>query len=482
MNRVLDAVFVKGADKNITGGNVSKGRNSKGGISLFSDVFKRVKDSDEEKHTCKETVQAVLIGDNCPEPKAISMDDSCINRDVQSCVAVKEDCFPGGMVDRIMFVNWPIKETGQDALQMLESENPEGIAIAQGLQFEAPDAENLELTQKLTIPLEQSAASHGQSEGVLVNDENIHTTINEGSTVGHHIGNNDSIQHVAINENKNIENTVSEARSTVSPQHQDTVMTGIRVFITKTDTGEIKPILEDMVNNNGRSDNDTDENNAQMKQYRDLNNAKAQHPVTKSGNEYANVNIQKSLERNEHARLDSPVVDMGNLDSNYSFEGKILEGQENVRGNYDKSILEQISSAIVKQRSFGKSWELLLKLEPESLGRVMVKVTLEGDSMVAKFLASSYETKCIIEANYQQLEDALNNQGFNVTKVEVYEMEGEINGMPDKPYDRDNQSSKNKEHFPSDDTRQPSVNRVQGVEETIGLYDIMENSSVNYFA
>lgn len=40
MNRVLDAVFVKGADKNITGGNVSKGRNSKGGISLFSDVFK----------------------------------------------------------------------------------------------------------------------------------------------------------------------------------------------------------------------------------------------------------------------------------------------------------------------------------------------------------------------------------------------------------------------------------------------------------
>lgn len=84
---------------------------------------------------------------------------------------------------------------------------------------------------------------------------------------------------------------------------------------------------------------------------------------------------------------------------------------------------QDVMNQIVQRLSYtfmnGNEGEIRVFLRPESLGDLQVKVRLEHEVMVAKFVAQSQEVKAIIENNLGQLRDALEQQGIKIGKMVV---------------------------------------------------------------
>lgn len=63
--------------------------------------------------------------------------------------------------------------------------------------------------------------------------------------------------------------------------------------------------------------------------------------------------------------------------------------------------------------------EIIMKLEPESLGKLNLKVIMENGQITAKFVAESQQVKEVIESSFNQLKDALQEKGVNVQSFSV---------------------------------------------------------------
>jgi len=98
---------------------------------------------------------------------------------------------------------------------------------------------------------------------------------------------------------------------------------------------------------------------------------------------------------------------------------------------------EQIVRNIVKEAAMslreGKS-EMRMHLEPESLGELVLKVSVENGTMSARIEVKHPEVQNVIEANLAKLRDSLAMQGIHVERVDVY-VAGEF---PSKQYSERN--------------------------------------------
>lgn len=63
--------------------------------------------------------------------------------------------------------------------------------------------------------------------------------------------------------------------------------------------------------------------------------------------------------------------------------------------------------------------EMRMQLEPENLGRLTLKLAVEKGLITAKFVAESYEVKQIIESNFNELKDMLQEKGLEVQSFSV---------------------------------------------------------------
>lgn len=63
--------------------------------------------------------------------------------------------------------------------------------------------------------------------------------------------------------------------------------------------------------------------------------------------------------------------------------------------------------------------EMRMQLEPENLGKLTLKVAVEKGLITAKFIAESHEVKQIIESNFSQLRDMLQEKGIEVESFSV---------------------------------------------------------------
>lgn len=66
------------------------------------------------------------------------------------------------------------------------------------------------------------------------------------------------------------------------------------------------------------------------------------------------------------------------------------------------------------------SAEMNLQLKPDNLGKLSLKVVTERGIITAQFVAESQAVKEIIEANFNQLKDVLQEQGLKIENLEVY--------------------------------------------------------------
>ncbi len=63
--------------------------------------------------------------------------------------------------------------------------------------------------------------------------------------------------------------------------------------------------------------------------------------------------------------------------------------------------------------------EMIMKLEPEALGKLNLKVIVENGKVEARFVAENYQVKEAIEANFNQLKDMLQQKGIAVQGFSV---------------------------------------------------------------
>ncbi|WP_333594684.1 flagellar hook-length control protein FliK, partial [Anaerospora hongkongensis] len=64
--------------------------------------------------------------------------------------------------------------------------------------------------------------------------------------------------------------------------------------------------------------------------------------------------------------------------------------------------------------------EMVVKLKPEHLGELTLKVTVENGAVSASFHSNNQEVRTVIEASLTQLRQELSNQGLKVENVGVY--------------------------------------------------------------
>lgn len=87
--------------------------------------------------------------------------------------------------------------------------------------------------------------------------------------------------------------------------------------------------------------------------------------------------------------------------------------------NIDKNdLLNQIVSK-VKVDVSSKSTQIQIKLKPETLGEMSVKLSMDDGIITAKAVVQDHQVKQLIESNMAQLKDSLEKQGISIAGFEV---------------------------------------------------------------
>lgn len=97
----------------------------------------------------------------------------------------------------------------------------------------------------------------------------------------------------------------------------------------------------------------------------------------------------------------------------------IKDGVE-AKGQLQSRIMDQVVESVKSNLTLddGKS-EMIMKLKPESLGNVSLKVSIEKGIVLAEFQVENQAVKQALESNLQDLRNALQDKGFNVFDLDV---------------------------------------------------------------
>ena len=114
-----------------------------------------------------------------------------------------------------------------------------------------------------------------------------------------------------------------------------------------------------------------------------------------------------------------------NVESFLVDKGKIpivkgLNAKTNITPEVNKdSIVDQVIEQAKLLLKDDKS-EIKIKLKPEILGDLFLKIEVENGVVAAKAVVDNYKTKEIIESNFTQLRESLKEQGFDIKAFEVF--------------------------------------------------------------
>ncbi len=94
---------------------------------------------------------------------------------------------------------------------------------------------------------------------------------------------------------------------------------------------------------------------------------------------------------------------------------KISDANSMLRDN----IFTQVQKAMEKAPLASEQSEMIIKLKPEELGKVELKIEVHNDNVIAKFDVASQLVKQALEANLEDLRSALKDKGFNDLTFDV---------------------------------------------------------------
>ncbi len=144
------------------------------------------------------------------------------------------------------------------------------------------------------------------------------------------------------------------------------------------------------------------------------------------------------------------------------------------RGATEAKIINQIADRMTV-RSNGSQNEVHLKLDPPSLGTVRMNITTSGDTVRTVIVAENHAVKQVIENNFNQLRDAMGEQGLKVDSFTVT-----VGGESDhqNPFGESTDKENNSSFF--EQTIADNTKENQGV-ETVSLF-FGDNQSISVIA
>ena len=131
---------------------------------------------------------------------------------------------------------------------------------------------------------------------------------------------------------------------------------------------------------------------------------------------------------NTSARISSLNSEGLSLDKKMEMKSlsKQSEGKQTQKATYEDPRMERLRARVLEQVRFqvklklnGQVNEALLKLKPDMLGSVSVKMQMEGKQVYAHFIVETQTVKDILQRDLSSLQDALIERGFEVNGVEV---------------------------------------------------------------
>jgi flagellar hook-length control protein FliK len=131
---------------------------------------------------------------------------------------------------------------------------------------------------------------------------------------------------------------------------------------------------------------------------------------------------------NTSARISSLNGEGLSLDKKMEMKSlsKQSEGKQTQKATYEDPRMERLRARVLEQVRFqvklklnGQVNEALLKLKPDMLGSVSVKMQMEGKQVYAHFIVETQTVKDILQRDLSSLQDALTERGFEVNGVEV---------------------------------------------------------------
>jgi len=111
------------------------------------------------------------------------------------------------------------------------------------------------------------------------------------------------------------------------------------------------------------------------------------------------------------------------LDSQTVHTKSVADSAATTAGAPVKPDTNNVFGQIVDQAkliSRGNNSEMVIKLNPEHLGELTLKVAIEGGTVSASFHSSNSDVRAVIESTLPQLKQELSNQGLKVDYVGVY--------------------------------------------------------------
>lgn len=135
-----------------------------------------------------------------------------------------------------------------------------------------------------------------------------------------------------------------------------------------------------------------------------------------------NVNkIDKSIQKDSSNNFN---LDSYNIKSIKYESGIGSKLNHDFKGSMSQIIKDKID--VISQIANKKAMEQLknngtieIKLEPESLGKMTVRVITENGILSASIMTDNERSKALIESNMQQLKESMINQGINITSIDV---------------------------------------------------------------
>jgi flagellar hook-length control protein FliK len=123
------------------------------------------------------------------------------------------------------------------------------------------------------------------------------------------------------------------------------------------------------------------------------------------------------LNQADMSEVVSPQEEKLNFQLNIKQANVNLQKESLVKLNKSDILNQVIKKADVIVQ--GSHQEMIMKLEPESLGKLNLKLVVENGLVTAKFVAESQQVKEVLESSFNQLKDALQEKGIAVQSFSV---------------------------------------------------------------
>lgn len=304
----------------------------------------------------------------------------------------------------------------------------EGVLIAEEIQELLAEIKDLldflHIPQYLQEKWEALSEESQLEEMIMAVDELI--LVLEGSPL---IDMPQNISHEQENSNENKSQVVLALLATkikdllTKNNHQDKKSTTIQrlqqtieneFFLRTNGPTDVEDNLENQTTTILHSRKDVKSSNISQEQ--------VEMPTKSAENSTATANGKTGITANEQH------ISKINMDSGSVFPNKVEQEQEvkqannNILWQQRESTTDSINQQMLKQvkimLSEGKS-EISFQLHPKELGKLTLNINVEKGIITAKFAATNYQVKSIIESSLPQLRQSLEELGMKESKLEV---------------------------------------------------------------